>query len=100
MTRERLPQRRGSTAVDYQHDGADFHLTCSCFSDGRPGEIFVNSRKPNSAIDVLIGDAAILASLLLQHRVSLGEITHSLKRTAAGQPASPIGRALEIVRAL
>ena len=38
-----------------------------CFSNGSPGELFLDAAKQNSGLDALAADAAILISLLLQH---------------------------------
>ena len=50
----------------------------SKFSDGRIAEIFIDAAKPGSAIAEFANDAAVLASLLLQHGVTAAEIRHSI----------------------
>ena len=52
------------------------------YPDGRLGEIFLNADRANSLLDFLMSDAAILASLALQHGCPLDEIRHALKRDA------------------
>ena len=38
MTRERLPDRRPSETVTFDHDGTSYALTIGFYLDGRPGE--------------------------------------------------------------
>jgi hypothetical protein len=92
--RERLPWRRFAISTSFERDGASFEMTAGFYPDGRPGEIFLNADRANSLLDFLMSDAAILASLALQYGAPLDEIRHALKRTTSGEPASPIGAAL------
>ena len=78
MTRQRLPNRRQSTRIEIEHNGARYPITFSRFSDGRLGEIFIDSPKPNSEIAAHMNDGAVLVSLLLQHGVSPSEIRRSI----------------------
>ena len=96
--RDRLPNRRQSETIAFERDGSRYCLTVGHFPDGRPGEVFLNADRANSLLDVLASDAAILASLALQHGCSLQEITRALKRDSRGEAASPIGAALDLVR--
>jgi hypothetical protein len=76
--RQRLPNRRGSVRFSFQHDGALYSATLSKFQDGRLAEIFINVEKPDSALAMHANDAAVLASLLLQHGVTAAAIRHSI----------------------
>jgi hypothetical protein len=76
--RERLPDRRGSLLFQFEHSGVEYTATVSKFSDGRLAEIFIDSGRPNSQLAELSNDAAVLASLLLQHGVTVAEIRHSI----------------------
>jgi hypothetical protein len=76
--RKRLPDRRGSERFAIEHAGLQYLVTISRFGDGRLGEIFIDSEKPNSAVAVHANDAAVLASMLLQHGVSASDIQHSV----------------------
>jgi hypothetical protein len=67
------------------------------FPDGRLAEIFIDAGKPDSEIAVHMNDAAVLASLLLQHGVTAAAIRHSIsgplgagvfQSAAIGQPQS------------
>jgi hypothetical protein len=93
--RERLPNRRPAETIAFERDGSQYQMTVGYFPDDRPGEIFLNADRGESLLDVMASDAAILASLALQHGVSLDTIRHALKRDARGEAASPIGLALD-----
>lgn len=93
--RNRLPNRRLSETIAFERDGSQYQMTVGYFPDGTVGEVFLNADRANSLLDVLTSDAAILASLALQHGCSLQTIAHALKRDARGIAASPIGAALD-----
>ena len=58
-------------------------------------EIFLTADRPDSLLDVLASDAAIIASIALQFGCPLDAIRHALKRDGQGVAASPIGEALD-----
>jgi len=93
--RDRLPNKRACETVAFEQDGSQYCLTVGFYPDGRPGEIFLNHDRGDSLLDVLTSDAAILASLALQHGCTLETIAHALKRDARGVAASPIGAAVD-----
>jgi hypothetical protein len=95
--RDRLPNRRPAITTTFERDNSRYSLTVGYFPDGRAGEIFLNADRAESLLDVLTHDAAILASLALQHGCPLETITHALKRDVRGEAASPIGAALDRV---
>jgi hypothetical protein len=78
MTREYLPNRRGSESFQFEHAGFCYTATVSKFSDGRLAEIFIDHERPNSQIAEHAADSAVLASLLLQHGVTVTSIRHSI----------------------
>ena len=96
--RRRLPNRRSSETIAFEHGGASFTMTAGRYTDGEIGEIFINAAHANSALDALASDAAIAISFALQHGASLDDLARALKRDSRGEPASPIGAALELVR--
>ena len=98
LRRERLPSRRISETVAFQHGGADFTMTLGLYPDARLGEIFVNAGHANSALDALASDAAIAVSFALQHGADLATMRSAMKRNSQGEPSSPIGAALDLVR--
>ena len=95
--RERLPNKRAAETVDFRHSGCDFTMTAGTYPDGRPGEIFINAAHANSTLDVLASDAAIAVSFALQYGADLATMRSAMKRDARGEPASPIGAALDLL---
>lgn len=95
--RRNLPQRRSAVTMNIEHNGVRFRLTAGHYETGELGEIFLNAHCANSTFDAFLGDAAILASQLLQRGCTLNEIRHSLKRDGQGRAASPIGAALDAI---
>jgi hypothetical protein len=95
LRRERLPNRRPAETFAFERDGSRYCLTVGYFPDGSVGEVFLNADRADSLLDVLTSDAAILASLALQHGCTLETIAHALKRDSAGRAASPIGTAVD-----
>jgi hypothetical protein len=95
--RDRLPNRRASQNIAFERDNLKYQMTIGLYPDGSVGEIFLNAEHANSLLDVLAHDAAILASLALQHGCTLETITHALKRDGQGTAASPIGAAMDLI---
>jgi hypothetical protein len=68
MARERLPDRRGHELFDFRAWRFRFAAGVGRFEDGRLGKILINaSNKLGTPVDVNARDAAIVASLALQH---------------------------------
>ena len=76
--RKILPNRRASFGFEFEHSGTRYVATVSKFSDGRLAEIFIDAPKPGSMIAEFASDAAVLASLLLQHGITAAAIKHSI----------------------
>jgi hypothetical protein len=98
--RERLPNRRLSQVHSFVHDGQKYHGSVSYFIDGegpRAAEVFLDASKPGSAMQAIARDAAVTASLALQHGTPIGTLRDALTRDDDGQPAGPLGRLLDMV---
>jgi hypothetical protein len=96
--RRRLPQRRLHQLVDFQHAGCRYTAGLGFFESGELGEIFVNvPGRSGSAIEVFARDAAILASIGLQHGASVEVIRHALTRNGDGSAGSPLGAVLDLL---
>ena len=76
--RRRLPNRRACTSFVFSHGGTKYLACISRYSDGRLAEIFLDVSKPGSTLAEHAADAAVLASLLLQHGITAKAIAHSL----------------------
>jgi hypothetical protein len=94
--RQRLPDRRRSESFGFECNGLKYTATASWFDDGRLGEVFVGNHKCDSHADACAKDAAILASVAVQHGITLDVLRKSLLRDSRGRP-TPIGTALDIL---
>lgn len=100
-TRARLPNRRQSRVFSFEHGGQKFHGSVSWF-DGladcsRPAEVFLDASKPGSPMQAMARDAAVIASLALQHGCDLDTMRTALTRDDGDDPAGPLGQLLDIV---
>src|SRR5262245_20305081 len=97
MPRTRLPDRRAAETSDLEFAGLRYVVTIGRFSDGRPAETFVCNHLRGNAVDVIVRDAGILISLLLQHGCAAETIAHSISRNSDGSPAGVIGAVLDLI---
>jgi ribonucleoside-diphosphate reductase alpha chain len=67
------------------------------FEDGDLAEIFLNTHKHGTAVDVSARDAAIAASLLLQHGCHVDTLRKALTRNSDGSASGSLARALDLV---
>jgi hypothetical protein len=94
--RDRLPNRRSCETVTFGHNGSRFALSIGYSRTGAVVEIFISSsRHVGSEAEAIARDAAILASIALQHGADLEVLRHALTRGHSGEPATIIGAALE-----
>ena len=78
MKRQRLPNRRHSIAFTFEFESHRYRATTSRFADGRFAEIFLDTGKAGTPLQLNAETAAILASLCLQHGVDVETIMHSV----------------------
>ncbi len=71
MTREVLPDRRRSWRRKAVVAGQSCYLTVGLYSDGRPGEVFVDVAKAGTAMKAMLSTIAIYMSIALQHGAPL-----------------------------
>jgi len=93
--RERLANRRASEVFDLELNGLHYTVTFSRFGDGRIAEVFIQNSKPGSTSDCYARDAAIAASLALQHNCPLQTLRRALLRDPQGRPQTPLGAAID-----
>ena len=72
-----------------------FTASVSRFADGRPAEIFLQNHKPGSQADSNARDAAVAASLAMQHGCPLDVLQRAVLRDSQGRPATPLGAAID-----
>ncbi len=74
-----------------------FTATCSWFPDGSLAEIFLSNHRAGSDSDANACDAAVVASIALQHGVPLETIRRALMRDSRGRARTPLGMALDLI---
>jgi hypothetical protein len=97
MTRQRLPNRRGHELLDFEHGGIRYTAGVGRFEDGTLAEIFLNTAKQGTAIDVNARDAAVAVSLLLQHGCPVDTLRQALTRNGDGSGSGPLAHALDLL---
>lgn len=90
--RERLPNRRAAELVEFQHGERRWTATVGRFPDGALAEIFLHAGKDTPVL-ALAQDAAILASIALQHGAPADVILHALN----GRDVGPLAAALNLI---
>jgi ribonucleoside-diphosphate reductase alpha chain len=95
--RQRLPNRRESENFSFELNGLRLTATVSIFDDGRIAELFLNTQKPGTAVDINARDAAIILSIALQLGADTDAIRWALCRDSQGRALGPIGRALDLI---
>jgi hypothetical protein len=97
VTRQRLPDRREHELLSFEHDGIKYTVGIGRFVDGSLAEIFLTTAKQGTAIDVNARDAAVAASLLLQHGCPMDTLRQALTRNGDGSASGPLARALDLL---
>jgi len=89
--RERLPDRRPHELRDFEFGGIRYTAGVGHLGDGSPGEIFLSPiGKVGTDLEAHARDAAITASLCLQHGCPLDALRKALTRSGNGGPGSPM----------
>jgi hypothetical protein len=99
QTRRRLPNRRGHELLDFEHAGILYTAGIGRFDDGSVAEVFLNTPKHGTAVDVNARDAAVAASLLFQYGCPVDTLRRALTRNGDGSASGPLARALDLLGA-
>jgi hypothetical protein len=95
--RQRLPNRRLCETFSFEHGGLKYTASIARYAGGELAEIFVSNHKSGSDADAAAKESAVICSIALQHGVPVEIIRRALLRDARGNPASPLGSALDII---
>ena len=97
--RRRLPNRRGHLVIEFEHGGFAYTAGIGFFdADGRqPAEIFLTTAKRGTVLDTNARDAAIAASLLLQHGCPVDTLRRALTRNGDGSASGPLAHVLDLL---
>jgi hypothetical protein len=96
--RQRLPNRRGSTNLEFDYGPHHFVATASYFADSNQlAEIFLSNGRAGSDLDAAVRESAVTTSLALQYGCPLDVLRRALLRDSHGRPSTPLGAALDII---
>jgi hypothetical protein len=93
--RNRLTDRRPHWLYRFECDGQSYVGGIGRFDDGRIAEIFINGSKVGTAAETNAQEAALVASLALQHGCPIETIRHALARPGGG--SGPLATLLDEV---
>jgi hypothetical protein len=95
--RQRLPDRRIHEVLEFEHGGITYTAAAGRFENGNLAEIFLTTAMHGTAVDANARDAAVAASLLLQHGCHVDTLRKALTRNSDGSPSGPLARALDLL---
>jgi ribonucleoside-diphosphate reductase alpha chain len=96
--RQRLPNRRTSTAQQLHHQGTTYDVTVGLYTDGQPGEVFIDGAKIGSTMSHLVHDVAVMISIAMQHKVPVPVMAAAMARVGVdGAPHSIAGAVLDLL---
>jgi hypothetical protein len=98
--RRRLPNCRRHERIAFAVGGCNHTVGIGRFDDGIVGEMFLDaSAKSGTAFEAAARDAAVTASIALQHRKPVESIRYALIRDRRGHAAGPLGAIPDILAA-
>jgi ribonucleoside-diphosphate reductase alpha chain len=85
--------------LDFEHGGFSYTAGVGFFDDAgqQTAEIFLTTAKHGTVLDTNARDAAIAASLLLQHGCPLDTLRRALTRNADGSASGPLAHVLDLL---
>jgi hypothetical protein len=95
MTCQCLPNGRRSENSGFACSGLTYIAAVSRHADGPVGEVFLNNHKIGGHADTTARDAAVVASIALQHRI----IIENLRRTLMRDVQWPLGDDVDLITA-
>jgi ribonucleoside-diphosphate reductase alpha chain len=95
--RQPLPNRRAHELLNFEHGGISYTAGVGRFENGQLAEIFLTTAKHGTAVDVNARDAAVAASLLLQHGCPVDTLRRALTRNGDGSASGPLAHALDLL---
>lgn len=97
MPREKLPNRRRRTPIEFDHESHVYKGGAGHYANGEVGEVFLSAGKTGTALQILISDAAVAASLALQFGCPIQVLQKAFLRTDDDKPAGPLGKLFDIL---
>lgn len=94
--RRALPNRRRHDVLTFEH-GLVYTAGIGYFENGDVAEIFLNTNKADSDLDVNARDAAIAVSIALQYGVPIKSLYMAMTKNPNGTPSGPLGHVLKLL---
>ena len=96
MSRVRLSSRRESEVVAFVHKRIAYTGSVSTWPDGPPCEVFLDGGKAGTAVQHVVRDCAVAASLALQYGAPLETLRAAMTRHDDNAAAGPLGKLLDL----
>lgn len=98
MPREKLPNRRLRTPIEFEHWQKEFKGGAGHYANGEVGEVFLSAGKTGTELQIATCDAAIAASIALQYGATVEELRTAFLREEDGiKPAGPMGKLFDLL---
>lgn len=98
MPREKLPNRRRRTPIEFEFNGHVYKGGAGHYAGGDIGEVFLSAGKTGTALAIQISDAAVAASLALQYGCPVEVLRKAFLREEDGiKPAGPMAKMFDIL---
>jgi hypothetical protein len=99
--RERLPNRRLTETLEFEHGGFRYVASIGRFKggdrDGQLSEIFIGGPKVGTHVAFAARDSSIVASIALQYGATSEVLRHAIGRNSDGSAAGPLGKLLDLL---
>lgn len=95
--REILPRRRESETISFVHGDFHYIATLGYHPGGRLGEVFLDSGKAGTSLSIATRDAAIAASLALQHGCPVETLRGAFLRNTDGSGAGVLATLFDLI---
>jgi ribonucleoside-diphosphate reductase alpha chain len=95
--RRRRSDRGSCEILDLEIQGLCFTAVVCRSADGEIAEIFMWRNKAGSAAGIIASDAAVAATLALQHGCPLEELRKAMRRDPHGRASGPLGAVLDLL---
>jgi len=89
--RQVLPQRRAAETFDVRFWSQNFTVTLGFYTDGAPGEVFIDGGKTGQDVQSTARDAVVVLSLALQHGLPIETVRSAVTCNGSGEAASILG---------
>src|SRR4051812_25382673 len=89
--RQVLPQRRAAETFDVRFWSQNFTVTLGFYTDGAPGEVFIDGGRTGQDVQSTARDAVVVLSLALQHGLPIETVRSAVTCNGSGEAASILG---------